>query len=559
MTLVDPTVQSSAAEETAPDTVGDIIVATLAAAGVAEAFGVISIHNMPILDAIARTGALRFTTARGEAGAVNMADAASRVTGKPAVAITSTGTGAGNGCGGLIEAASAGSPMLHLTGQIDSAYLDRGWGFIHEAKDQPGWLESVSKAFYRIDRPETASSVVAHAIATALTPPMGPVSIEIPIDVQKAHVSGPAPPPVGTPKPVATVGGMDAIVEIVRAAKRPLLWLGGGAKGAGGPARMLADMGFGVVTSVQGRGTLDERHDRSLGSFTATPATEALYRQSDLLIVAGSHLRSNETRTYGLPLPDTLVRIDIDPEARHRSYRAAAFCEADCAAALEVLANRLDGQFHVDDAWDAAISTAKADNLARLRRDAGPYAALLDAIEATLPSDGLWVRDITLSNSIWGNRWPLLDRPGRLAHAVGGGIGQGLTQAIGAGMATGKPVLALIGDGGFMLNPGELATATEAGLDLTILLMNDCGYGVIRNIQDAAYGGRRAYTDLALPDFESLAKAFGCAYRRIDDLGRAEQALADRFTEGGVGILEIDMTAIGPFGIAFAGPPVAKG
>lgn len=557
MTIADTALRASAEPDNAPGTVGDAIIATLEAAGVVEAFGVISLHNMPILDAIARRGAIRFTPARGEAGAVNMADAATRASGRPAVAITSTGTGAGNGCGGLIEAVSASTPMLHLTGQIDSGYLDQGWGFIHEAKDQPGWLAAASKAFYRIDRPEDAPAIIARALQDALTPPTGPVSVEIPIDIQKAICPAGVPAVSDRNLSMAADEDIDRLVALASTARRPLLWLGGGAIDATEPVRRLAELGFGVVTSVQGRGILDERHPKSLGSFTATNPTETLYGQSDLMIVAGSHLRSNETRTYALSLPDRLIRIDIDPAARDRSYRSDLFIEATCQSVLSRLADAIDGN-SIDPEWQCAIDTAKAANEAKLRRDMGPYAGILDAIDATLPADALWVRDITLSNSIWGNRRPAIDRPGRLIHAAGGGIGQGLAHAIGAGQATGKPVLALIGDGGFMLNPGELATAVDCALDLTILLMNDRGYGVIRNIQDAAYDGRRAYCDLSAPGFTDLARAFGCAYQRIDDVDQMEGALSERFATGGVGILEIDMTAIGPFGITFAGPQVGK-
>ena len=117
-------------------TVGDIISAFLHRCGVSTAFGVISIHNMPILDAIGRDEQIRFIPCRGEAGAVNMADAYARVSGGLGVVVTSTGTGAGNGAGALVEAQTAGTPLLHLTGQIETAYLDRNQAYLHEARDQ---------------------------------------------------------------------------------------------------------------------------------------------------------------------------------------------------------------------------------------------------------------------------------------------------------------------------------------------------------------------------------------------------------------------------------------
>lgn len=536
--------------------VGDVIAAMLEAAGARHAYGVISIHNMPILDAFLRRQRIRFVTARGEAGAANMADAAARATGQLGVAVTSTGTGAGNACGALVEALTAGTPMIHLTGQIDSAYLDRGWGFIHEAVGQPQMLSGASKAWLRVRAPGDAAGILRQAIQLARTPPCGPVSVEIPIDVQKALVDMPADLAADTVNPMAL--GEDQVAMLVDAlvrAERPIVWAGGGCRDAQAALTRLADLGCAVVTSVQGRGALDERHPMSLGSFTATPASAALYAQSDLMIVAGSHLRSNETHTYAVKLPDNRLRIDIDPAADGRGYPAARFIHADAPGLLDAVAERIDALDQVSSDWAGAIAEAQAANGAKLRADMGAYAPLLDAVETSLPAGALWVRDITLSNSIWGNRQPHLDRPGRAIHAVGGGIGQGLAHAIGAASASGQPVLALIGDGGFQLNPGELATAVEAGVCLVILLMNDGGYGVIRNIQDAAYGGRRGYTDLYTPDFSGLVEAMGAVHEPVTLLDGIEARLSQAFARGGVTVLEVDMAAVGAFGITFAGPP----
>src|SRR6516164_7006171 len=129
---------------------GDIIVQALKAAGVDSVFGVISIHNIPIYDAIARQGDICTIANRGEAGAVNMADGYAKATGKLGVAITSTGSGVGNAAGALIEAQTSGTPLLHITGQIDSPYLDQGKGFIHECKDQLAMLKAISKDAFRV-------------------------------------------------------------------------------------------------------------------------------------------------------------------------------------------------------------------------------------------------------------------------------------------------------------------------------------------------------------------------------------------------------------------------
>ncbi|MGH7034192.1 MAG: thiamine pyrophosphate-binding protein [Stellaceae bacterium] len=542
-------------------TVGDVVAAFLERCGVELAFGVISIHNMPILDAFHRRGRIRFVPARGEAGATNMADASARVSGRLGVAVTSTGTAAGNAAGALVEAATAGTPLLHLTGQIDSPFLDRGFGFLHEARDQLGMLRAVSKAAFRIAAPAQCLQILREAVRMALTPPTGPVSVEIPIDVQQSLVESPADlVPLPLPVPAVDAALIDELAERVAKARRPLLWLGGGARHAGEAVQKLVAMGFGVVTSTAGRGILAEDHPASLGAFTAIPSLERLYASVDLLLVAGSHLRSNETRTYTLPLPRTRIRIDADPEAEGRGYDSDMFICGDAAAVLDALATRLGSRPRaIDPRFGDDIVAARRSAEDALRTSMGPYAALLDALARQMPPDALWVRDITLSNSIWGNRAPPLRRVRSAVHAMGGGIGQGLPMALGAALgAPGRRTVALIGDGGFALSLGELATVAEAWPDLVILLMNDGGYGVIRNIQDSDYGGRRCYADIKAPHFGRLAESLDIPHRFIRDLADFSAIFASALTARGPTIIEIDMRAIGPFAIKFGGFPSAS-
>lgn len=541
-------------------TVGDLIATFLSSCGVTAAFGVISIHNMPILDAFHRAGRIRFVAARGEAGATSMADAAARVTGRLGVVVTSTGTAAGNAAGALVEALTAGTPLLHLTGQIDTPYLDRNLGFLHEAPAQLAMLKTVSKAAYRVGKPDDALGILREAVRVALTAPQGPVSVEIPIDVQKAPVSVPAdcrPEPL--PPPGADAAVLDRLASRMRDARRPLIWLGGGARDAATGARMLADLGIGIVSSTAGRGIVGEEHPSSLAAFGATPAAEKLYASCDLMLVVGSHLRSNETRTYAVKLPRTLIRVDADPGARGRGYGESEFILGDAAAALDGLATRLRARPpNLDPSFAADILAARQAADGALRQQAGDYAAIIEGLERHLPPDALWIRDITLSNSIWGNRAPRMRQPRLAIHAMGGGIGMGLPMGIGAALAAGgRRTVALIGDGGFALNLGELATAAESNADLTILLMNDGGYGVIRNIQDQDYGARRCYTELRAPSFALMAQSLGIRHRLVRDLAKFPAALSEALGTPGPAIIEIDMASAGEFGVKFAGPPRA--
>ena len=538
-------------------TVGEGIVRLLEAAGVETAFGIISIHNMPILDAITRRGKIRFVPSRGEAGGANMADAFARVSGGLGVVVTSTGTAAGNACGAMVEAQTAGTPLLHLTGQIDTPHLDKNRAFIHEARDQLGMLKAVSKAAFRVGSAETAMDTVNEAIRLALSPPAGPVSIEIPIDLQKAKIGVDKVECLPLEVPVPSANDLDELAERLRGAKRPLLWLGGGARHAGEAVRRLIDLGFGVVTSTQGRGIVPEDHPATLGAFNAVPTSEEFYRTCDAIIVAGSRLRGNETLGYRLALPQPLFQIDADPDSNDRCYESDLFIQGDSGLALSGLADRLVGKMDMDSALRDDLIAARRAGEAATRENLGPYDALFDALAQSAGDDFLWVRDITLSNSMAGNRLMNLRGPRDGVHATGGGIGQGLPMAIGAALASpDRQTLCLTGDGGLQLCIGELATLAESGARVMVVVMNDQGYGVIRNIQDAHYGGRRGYTDVLTPKFADVCASLGLSYYRVDDMKASKEVLGAAIEENGPTLVEIDMISIGDFAARFAGPPV---
>jgi acetolactate synthase-1/2/3 large subunit len=538
--------------------VGDLIARALADLGVTTAFGVISIHNMPILDAIARQGRIRFVPARGEAGAMNMADAHARVSRSLGVCITSTGTGAGNAAGSQVEALTAGSPVLHITTTVDRAFMDRDRAAIHDVPRQPDMLKAISKAYFRAWDPAGAVDALVAAARCALTAPSGPVSLEIPVDVQRAAAHGRALPSGLHVAPVAPdPAQLDALAEMVLRAERPMLWLGGGSRQAAAAATALVDRGFAAVTSTQGRAVVPEDHPRSLGAFNMTPAAQALYVRSDLMIVIGSRLRGNETRNNAMPLPKPLVQVDADAAQAGRNYPVDMFIPGDARLVLEGLLARLPETLATDPAFLHDVAIARATSEGALRGTLGPYQVVADALLARVaPGRHPFVRDVTLSNSTFGNRYVHLAAPHLGVHALGGGIGQGIAMAIGAAMA-GEPAktVALVGDGGAMLMIGELATAADMGANIAFILMNDGGYGVIRNIQDAQYQGRRCYADLLTPDFGLLCRSIRMPHEKVSAIEGFEAALDRALASDGPCVLEVDMAAIGPFAESFAGPP----
>src|SRR6185437_2472002 len=277
-------------------TVGDLVAEFLSACGVTTAFGIASVHNIPMLDAIGRRNTIRFMMARGELGGAHMADGYARVSNGLGVIFSSTGPGAANAVGGLIEARFAGSPVLHITGQTATKFADRELGTVHDAYDQLGMLRSVSKAAYRVRSAQNAIGVLTRAATEALTAPMGPVSVEVPIDLQREKIERPAlldnfVLPVATPR-TPTDTELDELAARVAQAKRPMLWLGHGAIRAGAAAAKLLDLGFAMVSSFNGRGAVPEDHPLNLGGLTGNgaPAVTEFYKTVDLCLVVGCRL-----------------------------------------------------------------------------------------------------------------------------------------------------------------------------------------------------------------------------------------------------------------------------
>lgn len=549
-------------------TVGDLVAEFLQAAGVDLAFGVVSVHNTPMLDAIGRRNAIRFVPARGEAGAGSMADAATRASGKPAALFTSTGPGAANAVGALVEARFAGAPMIHLTGQTATGHLGKGRGTVHEVPDQTGMLASVSKAAFQVRTPDTALGILTKAMVTALTPPTGPVSVEIPIDIQKSAISRPSSlgrdlddftlplPPVMEPDPAA----LETLVNMVAQAKRPLLWLGNGATHAGAPAMRLLDKGFAMVTSVAGRGVVPEDHRQNLGAFNNLPAVEAFYETVDLMIVAGSRLRGHETREFKLALPRRRVHIDIDPAADGRTYGNDLFIAADAAATLTALADRLPDQYQAEKGFAEEAAAVKEKAIAAYVDYLGDYGGFAERIRRVMPRDALWVRDITLANSTWGNRLLPVYSPRDNIYALGAAIGLGMAHGLGAALASpGRKTVCLCGDGGFFMGFAEFWTAVQERADIVFLVMNDQGYGVIKQIQNTFHDGRHFYAGFQNPDLAALAAVAGMPYRQVTRTEDLDGAVEAAIAVEGPALVEVDMASIGPYPQFYVPPPTMSG
>ncbi|MFC6064609.1 thiamine pyrophosphate-binding protein [Streptomyces ochraceiscleroticus] len=543
---------------------GDLLVAVLRELGIDTVFGIVSVHNLPLVEAVDRE--LRFVPVRHEATAVNAADAYGRARGSIGCALTSTGTGAGNAAGSLIEALSAGTAVLHVTGQIESQYLGSGRGFIHETKDQLAMLRAVSTYAATVPSTDAAGRVLREAARAALRAPGGPASVEWPIDLQYApqqdeHITV-TPPETAHPE----AAELDAAARLLAGARRPLIWAGGGACGAGDRlVELLARTGAGLFTSNSGRGAVPEDHPQVLGNFATTPAGRALLADADVLLTIGTHFRSNETGDYSLALPEAHLQIDLDAAALERVYPAQHALHGDAHAVLGALLTRLpeeppapgDGPAtgSAEPGWTARVASVREDVRASLHDAIGPQAAVCDALRDALPRRAVIARDVTIPSSSWGNRLLEIYDPRDNVFPRGGGIGQGLGMGLGAALARpDEPTVVMAGDGGLAVHLGELLTLAQEQPALTLLVFNDGGYGVLRNMQDR-YSERRSGVDLTTPDFSLLARACGLPYARIAAEADAAPVLTEAVASGGPTLVEVDLAALGPMKNPFT-PPV---
>lgn len=536
----------------APDG-GHLLVEVMRSLGVDVAFGVVSVHNLPLVDAVDRH--LRFVPVRHEAAAVNAADGFGRARAGIGVAVTSTGTGAGNAAGSLIEASSTQSAVLHVTGQVPSEHLGSGRGVLHETRDQLGMLRAVSKAAWSIGPDANAGVLLRAAAATALRAPGGPVSVEWPIDLQYGPQRDGEPPPVPSP-PAPAADDVARGAGLLARSRRPLLWIGGGAVRAGPEVRTLVDrLGAGVLTSNSGRGVVREDDRRCVGNFAASPAAAGLLAEADVLVSVGTHFRSNETRDFGLDLPRPHVQVDIDPSALGRSYPCDLGLTGDAAAVLRSLLTELP-EVTVDPRWPDRVAATRDAVRAHLREGLGAQAELCAAVRRVLPETTVIARDVTIPSSSWGNRLLEVYDPATNVFPRGGGIGQGLAMGIGAAVADpSRPVVVMVGDGGLAVHLGELLTLAQERPWLTVVLFNDGGYGVLRNMQDR-HVGRRAGVDLLTPDFGRLCAAAGVPHARVASVSEFEPALHTALDSGAPAVVEVDVEAIGPMPRPFV-PPVA--
>jgi acetolactate synthase-1/2/3 large subunit len=536
---------------------GEAVVAALKAIGVEHVFGIVSVHNIPIYDAILRDGAIEPISVRHEQGAVHAADGYSRATGKLGVAIVSTGPGTMNSMPGLFEAGFASSRVLLITGQIDSGWYSKGKGFLHEAPRQMDTLRSVTRLAESVRRTEDIADTVVRVARDVMTGRPQPGAIEIPIDHQYARANVDVPHVEAWPRQQPGKESVAAAAEALSKAKRPLIWAGGGVITAEASAelRQLAEtLNAPVVTSVNGRGALPEDHPLCLGPLSNDPALDRAIAEANAVFAVGTRFQGGATRNWSLQIPGKLIHLDADPAVIGRNYSPAVSVVADARLGLAAILKALTGK-EADADYAASASQAASGARQAIRTQIGPdYAAIMDTMREILPRDANIVRDATVPAYLWGNRLLPILEPRTSMMSTSAAIGPGLPLAIGAAIGSGRVTALIQGDGGFMLNIAELATAAQYGAPVVVCLFNDGGYGVLRTIQARTFEGRQTGVELGKPDFTAIAKGMGVAAESVSGVDAFRAAFKRAVASRSPALLDIDMSALQPMG-GLGSPP----
>jgi len=507
-------------------TTAEAVIESLLAHGIDTLFALPGVHNDPLFDAAHKASdRIRVIHPRHEQTAAYMALGAALVTGKPQAFAVVPGPGILNASAALLLAYAMGAPVIALVGQIPSFAIDQGHGHLHEIHDQIGLLRHIVKSGERIRSPAEASERVARAIEAALSGRVGPVALECAIDVwgQAAEVSLTAPLPITAP--CADPDAIASAAAILARAKRPLIVVGGGALGAGLEVQAVAELLHAPVSSFRrGRGTIPTDHPLAV-SFTEG---HALWKTADAVLAIGTRLYWQQSN-WGVDDALPIVRLDIDPDEIGRFRKPACGLLGDAAVTLRALWRALKGQ--APDQWQPnphlpAVKAAYAERLGRQE----PPMGFLRAIRAALPADGIYVEDVTQVG--FASRLALPVPGPRLFLSPGyqDTLGWGYGTALGAAAAApGRKVVLVSGDGGFMFQAAELATAMHHKLPVVAVVFDDGAFGNVRRIQAQGYGNRLIASDLTNPDFVRFAESFGMVAFKVYSPDGLEQALRAAF------------------------------
>lgn len=503
----------------------------LAGHGVHTVFGLPGVHNLAVWEA-AREHGPRLVGVRHEQAAVYAADGYARASGRLGVAVVTTGPGAANTLGATGEAMASGSPVLVVATDIPSSLRRPGVyrGVLHETRDQRAMFLPVVKDAWQVPGAADLAGLTDRAARLALAAPRGPVYLGVPTDFLSAEVgTDPLPPVAAAEHDECSDADLDRAVAELSSARRPLVWAGGGAlrSGAGAEVAVLAErIGAPVVTTYGGRGLIPVDHPYAVHGPVHLPEVGRLWDEADVVVAVGTDFDGMMTQNWAMPAPQRLVSVNVDRADASKNYRPDVLLAGDARRVLARLVAALPER-EIDSDLAERLAALNAEVRKAVLAEEPQAAQLLDVLDAVLPPDAVLVADMCIPG-YWLGGFHRVRRPRGFAYPVGWGtLGFSFPAALGAALGGTGRAVSVCGDGGFLFACGELATAAQERLPVTVVLVDDGGYGMLRF--DQANAGHPYFgVDLHTPDFVALARAFGVDAAVVDGFG---SEFAVRLTE----------------------------
>lgn len=511
-------------------------------------FGIPGVHNLPIYDAIHDETRIHHILARHEQGAAFMADGYARATGEIGVVITTSGPGALNAMTALGTAYADYSPVLCVSSQIESIYVHNGAapfrGILHEMKDQLGAMSTVSGWARRATSVQEIPGLMHSALMHLSGHRPTPAYLEVPYDVLCSTTAYPAIIYPSHSRSSVDSSLVVPVVDALQKAERPLIIAGDAVVRASEQVVKLAEaLDSPVLTDTAGKGVLPETHPLALGRAwrSGIEPLQQMIEESDVILVLGCTLRSDETGSWTMPLRGRVFQVDPDADQLGLNYRIELGIAANpCAVAEELL--RLVQ--HAGGKGEGAQRARKGRKAVRenMQERRGPQAAYLDAIQGALPGEAILCCDMTMT-AYAAQTYYLASGPRRFMAPSGfGTLGFALPAAIGA--KAGKPdapVVCICGEGGLLFTLQEMATATQFNLPVCAVVFNDHTFTAVKQAQRREYNGRYIGVDLRDPDIGMLAKAFGFEYRCVDTPEGLGEALAGSVSTESATLVEVKL------------------
>jgi acetolactate synthase-1/2/3 large subunit len=498
-----------------------------------------------LFDAMYKEGeGIRLIHSRHEQGVAYMAYGYAKSTGKVGTYSVVPGPGLLNSSGALCTAWANYAPVLCISGQIPSTAIGKGYGDLHEIDDQLGMIRHITKWAQRIDHPTAAPEQIREAFKQLNTGSPRPVEVEMPMDIMALETEVELLPALTEyPRPTLDGESVAAALALLRAAKKPLIYVGSGALEAGALLLPVAEaLQAPVVAFRSGKGIVSSEHYLSANH----PTGHRLWADADVVLAVGTRLHWPLVM-WGKDEDLKLIRVDIDPTQVNRICTPEVGIVADASDALRAIGSGLQAAAHRAESREQELRALRAEMDALVRASVGPQMDYLDVIREELPRDGIFVDEVTQVGFVSWYGFPVYKPRQHISAGYQGTLGYGYATALGvvAGNMD-KRVIQVSGDGGIMFNVQEIATAVQYQLPLVTIIFNDGRFTNVQRQQQEWFDGRVICSDLHNPDFVKLAESFGAAGFLAHDPESLRDAIRKAFEEKGPSIIEVKVEEFFP-------------